>query len=668
MVNTVSRFFSLQSVQGRLGLLFLTFFLLLSVSVGATFFGIDSQKRDGLVINLAGRQRMLVQWMARLALEMGNGGGQEQADDLRAAMRTFEGTLTALQHGGNAPYSEESSVEVPAARSAEIQAQLHLVQEAWEALRDPLEKVAAGQISGAELAEAVTETQRLSQAVVARADEAVRLYEQESAEDMEQLRLIQAAFFASALLLLAAGAWLTRQSVLAPLKAIQAGAQRVGAGDLETPLQVRSPAEFATLAVTFNSMQAQLHASREAMTSWAEELEGRVAQRTRELEALYEVSRDISSRLDVRHVLNSVTEKARELLQAEVASLCLLEDSTEVLTISSHSGPPDAVVGNSSLVEGGIAGPVLSSTEAVACGEYQCSAACSILSSQYRASHLVAPLRVGSRVIGALCVGSRQPGAFSEKACPLLGKLANSAAIALENARLYAQAERVATLEERQRIAADMHDSLGQTLSYLSLSMDQVGEYLRAGDGARAQENLEASRQALNQANLEVRRAISSLMEDPPLRRSLQEQLAALVDECTAMEGPQVAWRDALGKALHLPQDKAEQVLRVAREAVINAQRHAGAQRVQVVFQENGGEYQLSVQDDGCGFDTAILKNRQGNHFGLRIMQARAGLLGGNCSVESAPGEGTRVMLRWPKHRQRPEAERQHETYAHIIG
>lgn len=668
MANAVRTNSSLNSVQNRLGLLFLAFFLLLSVSVGATFLGIESQKQDGLVINLAGRQRMLAQWMARLALEIGEGRRGENLAILRSTMQSFEETLAALQHGGLAPHTDGARVPVPGAQSPGIQAQLAQLSEAWSTLRQPLEAILSGQLDGTELAAAVAEVQSRASTVVERADLATRLYEQEAAEDMDQLRMIQVAFFASALVIMAAGAWVTSRSVLRPLKAIQAGARRVGGGDLDTPLQIQHPVEFVALADTFNSMQAQLRLSRQQMTSWTEELEGNVAQRTRELEALYEVSRDISSRLDVRHVLNSVTEKARELLQAEVASLCLLEDSGEVLSISSHSGPADAVVGKTTQVDGGLAGPVLANPEAVACSDHQCSAGCHILAAGYRASHLVAPLRAGSRVIGALCVGSRQPGAFSEQACPLLGKLANSAAIALENARLYAQAERVATLEERQRIAADMHDSLGQTLSYLNLSLDQASEHLRSGEDALAKTNLEASRRALTQANQEVRHAISSLMNDPPQRRSLQDQISTLVIENQVDDGPQVEWNAEVQNALYLPQDRADQVLRVAREALINAQRHSGARHVQLTFQEEGEHYLLSVQDDGRGFDPVMAKNGQGNHFGLRIMQARAGLLGGQCQVDSSPGAGTRVALRWSKTSQSIEDQEQDETYSHLIG
>ena len=127
---------------------------------------------------------------------------------------------------------------------------------------------------------------------------------------------------------------------------------------------------------------------------------------------------------------------------------------------------------------------------AMICGVSSCQGGCRMLSDEYRVSHLAAPLRIGDRVIGALCVGSPAQNHFAAESADMLTKLANVAVIALENARLFAQAERVATLEERRRVAAEMHDGLGQTLSYLGLMTDQVVEFLSDGRGRLRHSNV----------------------------------------------------------------------------------------------------------------------------------------------------------------------------------
>ncbi|MCK4977444.1 MAG: GAF domain-containing sensor histidine kinase, partial [Anaerolineales bacterium] len=371
-------------------------------------------------------------------------------------------------------------------------------------------------------------------------------------------------------------------------------------------------------------------------------------QRTRELDALYEVSRDISSRLDVQHVLSSVTEKACQLLDGEVASLCLLEQDGRTLTIMALSGPDIALRGTRTNGQSGLVGHVLSGKQALACGAGQCAGVCAILAEPYRNSHLAAPLWFGDRVIGALCVGSKSTDVFSPEASNLLTKLANSAAIALENARLYTQAERVAALEERQRIAADMHDGLGQTLSYLGLNIDQATDFLEVGQDERALAYMERTRSIIDQATNDVRGAITSLMDDSPLHQSLQDHLVTLVEEFAGQSGTLLTWETTLEQALVLPPNEAEQVIRVAKEALLNAQNHAKASHIQVCFDQAGASFVLSVTDDGQGFEPESQASDGRGHFGLQIMHARATRLAGMLVLQSAAGEGTRVTLRWP--------------------
>jgi two-component system nitrate/nitrite sensor histidine kinase NarX len=636
------------SIRGRLSLLFLAFVLLVTISVGITFWGINTQKTDALVINLAGRQRMLVQQMTRLAEGITRGSDQGDQQALLESAQIFEATLTALQYGGQAPYLPGQLVDLPAPRSSEVQSQLARVHQTWELFRPELDDLANAPQATTELAGSLQVIQVLSPQLVAQADMAVRLFEAGSIQKVIRLRSIQIAFFTSALILVAVGAWITKRSVLQPLQAFGHAAERIGAGDLSTPTRISEPEEFAVLAQTFDSMQTQLKSSHEELVDWAETLEKRVAQRTRELDALYEVSRDISSRLDVQHVLSSVTEKARQLLDGEVASLCLLEEDGRTLSIKALSGPDIAITGNKTNGQSGLAGDVLSGKQALACGVGQCAGVCAILAHPYRTSHLAAPLWFGDRVIGALCVGSQSTDVFSPEASNLLTKLANSAAIALENARLYTQAERVAALEERQRIAADMHDGLGQTLSYLGLSIDMASDLLEVGQDQEALQYLERSRSIIDQATNEVRDAITSLMDDSPPQQSLQNRLAALVEEYNSQSEALLAWESTIETTLVLSRDEAEQVFRVANEALLNAQNHAGASFIRVCVELASEDFVLSVVDDGQGFELANQASDGRGHFGLQIMHARAARLGGSLKIQSAPREGTQVILRWP--------------------
>ena len=124
-----------------------------------------------------------------------------------------------------------------------------------------------------------------------------------------------------------------------PQQQLDQAAERIGADDLTTPVQMAGPREISLRARTMETMRARLNASRAELLRLAASLEERVAQRTRELDALNEVSREISSQLDVQYVLDSVTGKAHGLLGADTAVLCLLDEQGDWLHLRSLSWP-----------------------------------------------------------------------------------------------------------------------------------------------------------------------------------------------------------------------------------------------------------------------------------------------------------------------------------------
>jgi two-component system nitrate/nitrite sensor histidine kinase NarX len=274
------------------------------------------------------------------------------------------------------------------------------------------------------------------------------------------------------------------------------------------------------------------------------------------------------------------------------------------------------------------------------------------MSPQYRTSHIAAPLKIEQHMIGALCVGSEQPEQFSEDAIGALTKLANVAAVALQNARMYDQAERLAASEERQRIAAEMHDGLAQTLSSAKLAVCQSSLQIEMGQIEAALQTLEKVNAVLNQVIVDTRRAIASLQEQGPLAASLQEQLTGLVLECSR-EGFTVDWSSRVNAPLNLPRQDSQQVLRVAQEALLNARRHSQATRISLCLEQIDGEYRLLIADNGQGFDPHAPANGDGSqHFGLNIMRARAARLGGRLDIQSRPGEGAQISLYWPAGRE----------------
>jgi two-component system nitrate/nitrite sensor histidine kinase NarX len=506
--------------------------------VSAGLLLVHSHPKEDAVIVAAGRQRMLTQQMTRLARQLEHLPADHSRLVLEETMEAYEQALRALRQGGRVSYYDDIITNLPTTSDPEIRERLDHLAALWGDFRSDLQVALTTESTSLEFEHAVASVENASPRLVQQADLLVRAYSEASAKKVESLRLIQIVFLSSALLLLTIVGWMTHRSVLVPMRKLGAAAQHIGEGDLNTRVQVAGPQEIQVLSDTLEGMREQLKSSLEEMQTWTDTLEERVSQRTLELEALNTVIREISSHLEIKHVLSSITEKARQLLGGDLAYLCMLDEEGRILSLQSISGPQEAVEQTSTRANALLPGQILSGKQAIMCGIGGCQGYCEIMASSYRVSHIAVALRARRRVIGALCVGSSQADFFSEDDLNLLTQLANAADVALENARLYEQAERTAMLEERQRLAAEMHDGLAQTLSYLQMTADRVYSQLKEGKIVMALNTLERCNQAIEQASQETRRAIASLQDEILPIIPLQEQLESLVE----VIGDLIAW------------------------------------------------------------------------------------------------------------------------------
>jgi len=372
----------------------------------------------------------------------------------------------------------------------------------------------------------------------------------------------------------------------------------------------------------------------------------------KELAMLHQVSVFLSSTLDPEEVYDHITEQSVKLLGCQSALLFRWDSKGGAATGASAYGMDGTPVADQHLalddcplVEEMLAGrhstPIVDAQDDPRVPE------------QWR--------QMGVR--GLLCVpvwGAEAPLALlfmMERTAPrkwrsgeieLVESFVNRAAIALENAYLHKRLEWAAALEERQRIAAEMHDGLAQTLSYLTLRSYQATELIEEGQVEQALAEHENIQDAIAQATTEVRRSIASLQESPPPRRPFQEWLREIVREADKAGTAQVTLVFDAEDPLFLPPDHLEQVVRVLQEALVNVNNHAGADQVRVCLERLDGDVRRSVEDDGRGFDPQVPPNDGREHFGLSIMRARASRIGGEIEIESAPGKGTKLVLRWP--------------------
>jgi signal transduction histidine kinase len=215
--------------------------------------------------------------------------------------------------------------------------------------------------------------------------------------------------------------------------------------------------------------------------------------------------------------------------------------------------------------------------------------------------------------------------------------------VAIENARLHERARDAAVLEERQRLARELHDSVTQALYSLKLYAEAAARQLDAGDPSKAREHLRDVRTSAAEAFAEMRLLLHELR--PPLLREhgLGPALRARLAAVEGRSGLTIEAR--LGDDIRLPVPVEQELYRVAQEALNNVLKHARASRVTLAFEAADGRARLEVADDGAGFDP----DRPGGGLGLAGMRERAAHVKGVLRIESAPGAGTRIVVEVPR-------------------
>ena len=229
--------------------------------------------------------------------------------------------------------------------------------------------------------------------------------------------------------------------------------------------------------------------------------------------------------------------------------------------------------------------------------------------------------------------------------------LANSAAVAIENACLVEQqrqqAGQAASAAERDRLAAELHDNLAQTLGFLNLKSDQVRGMLDDQQIDQASNELAQMKQAIGTAYQQVRAALTGLREPAPDADNLRTRLKECVAEMSTSVGLIIELNITDASALALPRVTQAQAYHIVREASANARRSAQARHIAVTVSRANGRASFVIEDDGRGFERASV-DEQRQFLGLNIMRLRAERCGGSLQVKSELGQGTTVTALLP--------------------
>ncbi|MCH8055141.1 MAG: GAF domain-containing protein [Deltaproteobacteria bacterium] len=407
-----------------------------------------------------------------------------------------------------------------------------------------------------------------------------------------------------------------------------------------------------------------------------------VHRKSRELEALVKINRDVAALLDRETLLPRIAEEARRILKVDVASFRLIEGKTMVR--AGYAGKVDLMGLRPMLhLNESITGRIIRKARPIAIQHLQEEPAIieehrKLLRKSGYHSFLGVPLLVGGQIIGAINFYSKEEREFHPEEINLITAFADQAAIAVENARLYAQTKEQATqLEkdiierkqaeeelrrsreqlrhlarhiqsvrevERSSIAREIHDELGQALTGLKMDLSWLRKKL-SKDRHSLLVKTKSMLNLIDQTIQTVRKISTELRPGALDELGLAAAIEWQFQEFQNRTGIKGAVRSHL-EEIHSDQARSTAVFRIFQEALTNIARHAKATRVNISLQEEGGSMILQVTDNGRGIKES--KIFDGKSLGLLGMRERALPLGGEVAISGRRGEGTTVTVRIP--------------------
>jgi two-component system, NarL family, sensor kinase len=257
---------------------------------------------------------------------------------------------------------------------------------------------------------------------------------------------------------------------------------------------------------------------------------------------------------------------------------------------------------------------------------------------------LLTPLVFGDEVIGVFSISHLQHHPYPSEALHLVTALAQQVVLAIQLTRLAEDAKQVALVEEHNRLAREIHDTLAQTFTAISLQLNNA-QYYANQDPAIAWEIVDQVKMLARTGLAEARRSVWSLNPDADEYRNLAESLQRSLTQLT-QHTPLQADLAIVGTPQPVPPDIGMNLLRIAQEATTNTLRHAQAQTLQIELTFRLDAIELRIQDDGQGFSPKLARERGG--FGLLGMQQRCDRLSGQLTFQSQPGQGSCILIQIP--------------------
>jgi signal transduction histidine kinase len=387
------------------------------------------------------------------------------------------------------------------------------------------------------------------------------------------------------------------------------------------------------------------------------ELVARTDQQNAELSALLTVGRAAASSVDLASMLDEALDAIVAVTPAEAAELWRVEGGT--LTLERFRGVGEVAFASRPRLRlgDGLPGAAAQGQSVIVVHERGVDPRFGHPEVERLGlqTFCALPLRRPTGTIGVLAVAARPKAAFESPAeRRVLEGIGERVALAIENARLHAQVLDRAVLEERERIARELHDGLAQVLGYINTQTQAVRKLLETGRSGEARAELDEMGSVSRGVYADVREAIVGLRAAPAgLVPAMRDYLSRL----PRVAGCEIELRVTEGsESVELAPPTEIQLVRIVQEALSNVRKHARASHVEVTVGSDGRDVDVEIVDDGQGFDPLLLDRTGWPRLGLQTMRERAQAIGGTFEVVSEPGRGTRVAVHVPALNRRERA------------
>jgi PAS domain S-box-containing protein len=369
--------------------------------------------------------------------------------------------------------------------------------------------------------------------------------------------------------------------------------------------------------------------------------------------SLLEISRTMTAASDLESLLDLILEQLDDLIEYSGAVVWINEEDVLEVRASRTAEGTNTLVGLRLAVDVlPIVGEMLIVKEPIVIddisdamaliNELESAVGLSLQEYALPGTSLIAfSINAKDQNTGAIAMWKHEPGYFSREKVSLLQGFANQAVIAIDNALLYQEVQQVAVIEERDRLARELHDAVTQTLFSASVIAKAVPDiWEKDSDAGRTY--LEQLPGLLQGALAEMRILLLELRPSALQDQTMDQLLEMLVEAARARSGAIVTLKVEGDRPL--PEDVTMALHRIAQESLNNVTKHAEARDVNVRLICDPEEVVLHIADDGCGFDPETISS---GHLGVGIMRERAQKIGATFQVDSKPGDGTIVTVSW---------------------